>query len=329
MFQTLAPTLRKRLSAIGLLFATTIAGTQCLFGQSGLAVQHVVDFDGNGRTDYAVGRLVGGPQIRWIYLLNPSGATGALDWGLELDEYVPEDYDGDGKTDVAVWRPGATGAAAFYILNSATGTVRIEVFGQTDDDPTIVGDYNNDGNADVALYRAGTPSTWFYRTAPGGPTTAVSWGTLGDFPAPGDYNGDGSNDFAIQRNTGAGQAAFWRLYSGGGSDVVIFGLPTDLVVPGDYDGDGRTDIAVARRNTGGPIVWYWLPSGTGITQQVAWGLTASDRPTQGDYDGDGKTDVAIWRSSGVFWVFNSGTQSGTAVPWGSAGDYPIANFNVH
>ena len=306
-----------------LLLLITISSGIVVAEQSGLAVQHVVDFDGNGRTDYAVGRLVNGTQIRWIYSLNPSGATAALDWGLEGDEFIPEDYDGDGKTDVAVWRPGSP--ATFYILNSQTNTLRIEQFGQTDDDPTVVGDYNGDGRADVALFRDGT---WSYKTTPGGPTTTVSWGVPGDFPAPGDYNGDGSNDFAIQRTSGS-QGVFWRLYSGGGIDAVAFGLPSDLVVPGDYDGDSKTDITVVRRIIGGSLQWYVLRSTDNQTQQANWGLTATDRPTPGDYDGDGRSDLAIWRSSGIFWIFNSGTSTGSAVPWGSAGDYPIANFNVH
>src|SRR5829696_326235 len=162
MFQVVTPSTARRLLQIALIFLFTINSSD-LMAQSGVVnVQHVVDFDGNGRTDYAVGRLVGGPQIVWLYSLNPSGASFAQPWGLELDEYVPEDYDGDGKTDIAVWRPGAPGVAAFYILNSQTGTVRIEPLGQTDDDPSIVGDYNNDGRADVAVYRQGTPSTWFY-----------------------------------------------------------------------------------------------------------------------------------------------------------------------
>lgn len=315
----------RSLITIGLLFLiTTICCTIELVGQ---VTQHVVDFDGNGRTDYAVARLVGGPQIRWFYSLNPGGMTVSQDWGLELDEFVPEDYDGDSKTDIAVWRPGSP--AVFYILNSQTSTVRVEAFGQTDDDPSVVGDYNNDGMADLAVYRSGTPSTWHYRTSPNGPLNSVAWGTIGDFPAPGDYNGDGSNDFVIQRNNGNGQGDFWRLFSGGGIDVVTWGLPTDLVVPGDYDGDGKTDISVVRRVAGGPLQWYVLQSGGGGALQANWGTTATDRPAQGDYDGDGKTDLTIWRSSGVFWVFNSATSSVSAVNWGTTGDYPIANFNVH
>ncbi|HVF30356.1 MAG TPA: VCBS repeat-containing protein [Pyrinomonadaceae bacterium] len=315
----------RRILLTGVLLSIATYGTLNVFGGV-VPVQHVVDFDGNGRTDFAVGRIVGTNQLRWIYALNPSGATAALDWGLVLDEYVPEDYDGDGKTDVAVWRPGAPGVAAFYILNSQTNTVRIEVFGQTDDDPRVVGDYNNDGRADVALFRDGL---WLYKTSAGGPTIQVVWGVAGDFPAPGDYNGDGSNDFVIQRNGGSGQGVFWIRFSGGGSNVVTFGLPNDLVVPGDYDGDAKTDIAVARRVTGGPIQWYWLQSSNGVARQANWGLTATDRPVQGDYDGDGKTDIAIWRSSGVFWVFNSATSTSLAYSFGTAGDYPIANFNVH
>ena len=74
----------RNLINVGLLFfLTTIS---CTIGYAGQVVQHVVDFDGNGRTDYAVARLVGGPQIRWFYSLNPSGVTVAQDWGVELDE---------------------------------------------------------------------------------------------------------------------------------------------------------------------------------------------------------------------------------------------------
>ena len=321
--------------SLSLAFAVRIASVLLLLvlgsmpGIAGPALsQHVVDFDGNGRTDYAVGR-VNGSQLTWIYSLNPSGASAFVPWGLVLDEYVPEDYDGDLKTDIAVWRPGAPGAAAFFILQSQTNTVRIEAFGQSDDDPTVVGDYNNDGRADIAVYRPGSPSSWFFRTTAGGPVSQVQWGTLGDFPVPGDFNGDGSNDFVVQRNGGSGQGIFWRFFSGGAIDVVAFGLPNDLVVPGDYDGDAKTDLAVVRRVTGGSLEWYWIPSAGGVIQGAFWGLTETDRPAQGDYDGDGRTDLAIWRSSGVFWVYNSSNQSATAFPWGTTGDYPIANFNVH
>jgi subtilisin-like proprotein convertase family protein len=294
-----------------------------------------VDFNGDGKTDYAVIRNVGGGesgQARWFYALNGSGTVTAFDWGLSTDFFVPEDYDGDGKDDIAVWRPGAPDVAAFYIYNSATGTVRVEPFGITGDDPTVVGDYNGDGRADLAVYRdggaAGAQSTWFYRTTPGGPVNYQPWGVAGDFPAPGDYDGDGKNDFVVQRSNGDGvQASFWIRYATGATSVVNFGLPGDLIVPGDYDGDGKTDIAVVR-GVGSQIVWYVLNSSNGTVTQSNFGSTETDFTVQGDYTGDGRTDFAIWRN-GVFWVQDSATFAVTTFQLGSPGDYPVANYNTH
>jgi hypothetical protein len=291
-----------------------------------------VDFDGDGFTDWAVVQNTGGGPdgaVTWFWNLNAGGPTVGFRWGIASDFFVPEDYDGDGLTDIAVWRPGAE--ATFYIHNSDTNTVRIEQFGQTGDDPTVVGDYNNDGSADLAVYRDGaTPgaqSTWFVRTAPGGPITFVPWGQNGDFPAPGDYDGDGSNDFVIQRGVG-GIGFFWILRSSdSGTEVHQFGTDTDLIVPGDYDGDDTTDIAIVR-GSGGAIQWWVRSSDTGAVSAVTFGASATDFPIQGDYDGDGRTDFAVWRD-GAFWVLSSATLGVSNFTLGGAGDYPVANYNTH
>lgn len=315
------------------------AATLTLTGGVVAPTQHVVDFDGDGRTDSAVVRNTGGGpggQIGWFFNTSTNGLTVHYAWGIATDFFVPEDYDGDGKTDVAVWR-GSTGE--FYILQSMGNTLRQEQFGQSGDDPTVVGDYNNDNKADLAVYRsgqnAGDPSTWFYRTTPNGSVTFVPWGQNGDFPAPGDYDGDGSNDFVIQRNNGGGQGAFWkRLATGATPPVIIFGTPTDVIVPGDYDGDGKTDIAVIR-GIGGQINWFWQPSGGGADVGfVPFGNSATDFPTQGDWDDDGKTDFSIWRpsatpGSSAFWYQGSAGGGAASIPFGQNGDYPVANFNAH
>lgn len=305
---------------------------------SATPVQNVVDFNGDGKTDFAVARNTGGGpsgQITWFINYGGTATTVASQWGLNGDTFVPVDYDGDQKTDIAIWRPGAATVAAFYILQSATNTVRVEPFGQTGDNATVVDDYNGDGKADLAVYRAGAnagdQSTWFYRTTANGPVTYMPWGQNGDFPAPGDYDGDGKADFVVQRNNGGGQARFWRMQTTAGFDSVVFGTPTDVIVPGDYDGDGKTDIATVR-GSAGQINWYVLPSSTGTISAAPYavfGASATDFPTQGDYDGDGKTDVAVWRPSGAtFWYL--GTTSGAAgVPFGQNGDFPVANYNTH
>ena len=319
---------------------TVSAATLTLDAAVTAPAQHVVDFDGDGRTDPAVVRNTGGGmggQVGWFFNTNPgAGPTTWYAWGISTDFFVPEDYDGDSKTDLAVWRP-STGV--FYILQSLTNTARIEAFGQSNDDPTVVGDYNNDNKADLAVYRSGVntgdASTWYYRATPGGPIAFIPWGQNGDFPAPGDYDGDGSNDFVIQRNNGSGQGAFWtRLATGATPAVIIFGTSSDAVLPGDYDGDGKTDIAVAR-DVGGSINWFWRPSGGGAdVLYVPFGVSSTDTLTQGDWDDDGKTDLGIWRSSvtpgaSTFWYRRSIDGVAVSIPFGALGDYPVANYNQH
>ena len=312
-------------------------------GTAAAPVQHHVDFDGNGKTDFAVARNTGGGpggQMTWFINLNGPGTTSAYAWGVSGDTFVPVDFDGDTKSDIAVWRNGPALTAAFYILQSQTSTVRIDIFGQAGDNPLVVGDYDGDGKADPSVYRAGAmagdQSFWYYRGSlnnPSGNVTYVPWGTNGDLPGPGDYDGDGKRDFVVQRNNGGGQGRFWMLQTTAGFTSVVFGTPTDSIVPGDYDGDGKTDLAVAR-TVSGNYSWYVRPSSTGTISgapSYIFGASATDFFAQGDYDGDGKTDPAVWRPSATpgastFWALGS-TNGIVGVPFGQNGDFPVANYN--
>ncbi|MDQ3132458.1 MAG: VCBS repeat-containing protein [Acidobacteriota bacterium] len=298
-----------------------------------------VDFNGDGKTDYAVYRNLTGAtngQLRWFYNLNvPNSPTVALDWGLATDTVITEDFDGDLKDDIAVWRPGVPTVAAFYILNSQTNTARVEAFGQTGDDPTVVGDYSGDGKADLAVYRAGAnagaQSIWFYRSTPNGATVFTPWGLGNDFPSPGDYDGDGRNDFVVQRANGDGQkSAFWtRLATGVVLPVQPFAQIIDSLVPGDYDGDGKTDYASVR-DANGTYNWYWRRSSDGVVVGgIPFGASATDDLTQGDYDGDGRTDIAVWRNNGQFIWRSTATGAVTFFRLGASTDFPVAFFNVH
>ena len=333
-------TLRVRDGGEGDEGSITAASLEITAGAAPTNVQHVVDYNGDGRTDYSVVRNTGGGangQTTWFNLLNGGGTQQAA-FGLANDFFVPADYDGDSKTDLAVWRPGDPGAATWYILQSSNLTIRAEAFGQTGDDPTVVGDYNGDGKDDLAVYRegaaAGQQSVWYYRATPGGAVNFVPWGLNGDFPAPGDYDGDGKNDFSVQRDGGSGQAVFITYLTGTGTTTyTAFGTPTDVIVPGDYDGDGKTDYATAR-GSGGQIVWFYLPSSGGSYVTTIFGVAATDFPVQGDYDGDGKTDQAVWRpnldpTQNYFYVNRSNGSGLQVVEWGQNGDYPVANYNVH
>jgi hypothetical protein len=313
-------------------------------------IQHVLDFNGDGKTDYSVVRnfTPGDPNGPLMWYNCYSGVTEPncyqfVSLGNASDKLVPADYDGDGKTDIAVWHPGDTSVAGFYILQSTTNTVRYDNFGQTGDDPSVVADYTGDHSADPAVYRPGVnpgdQSYFFYRASSGPNTGSVAyepWGQNADVPVPGDYDGDGKADFMIRRGDVTGHLTFWLRTNGTNNvSVQFFGLAADYSVPGDYDGDGKTDLAVAR-DSGGNLNWYYRSSITGNTIWLGpFGSNLSDYIVQGDYDGDGKTDIAVWRptvdaSPSIFYVM--GSKSGFMVfPWGTASsfDKPVGHYNLH
>jgi len=290
------------------------------------------DFNGDGRTDYAVTRSLA-TLMQWLINYNgDSNEANAAQFGNSTDRQVPADYDGDGRTDIAVYRPAAAPNSFFYVLQSSNGTLLYNELGMTGDDPTIVGDYDGDGKADMAVYRASAGQGFFYyrpSTAPSGIVFVPFGSGAATRAIPGDYDGDGKFDFCVRRDVG-GQAQFVVAKSAGGTDYVNWGLTSDAVAPGDYDGDLKWDFT-ALRNTGGTYVWYILEADGG-TSNVAWGLS-SDAITPGDYDGDGRTDVAVWRGAvdptqNFYYVRQSSSSSLAAAEFGQAGDYPVQNFRV-
>jgi hypothetical protein len=298
-----------------------------------------MDFNGDGKTDYSLTRDSLGSKNWWI-LQNTSGGIIGAQWGLATDSPAPADYDGDGKTDIAVWRSGLPNQAAFYIFQSGSSTVRVEVFGQAGDKSGVVADYDGDGIDDVAVYRPGlTPgaqSYFFYRGSlnnPAGNITYVPWGVSSDVETSGDFDGDGKADFCVRRDIG-GAAFFILLKTTGGVEWINWGLPTDAIMPGDYDGDGRSDFCVARI-AGAFGNFYILErdgGGTGASP-IVFGDPNTDYLAQGDYDGDARTDIALWRENpdptqNNFWVRLSGSGNLIVQEWGQQGDRPVGEWNV-
>jgi (2Fe-2S) ferredoxin len=275
------------------------------------------DFDGDGKADPSVFR----PSTGVWYMNRSTAGFNAAQLGISTDVITPADFDGDDKTDLAVWREAPAGSATFYILQSSTSTLRIELLGQTGDKAVSVGDWDGDGKADTSVYRdsaVGSQSSFYYRGSlnnPAGNITYLPWGTTGDRPMRGDFDGDGKSDAAIFRPSDS----LWyiRLSSTSALRVDNWGLATDKFVPADYDGDSKTDLAVFRNG-----VWYVKQSSNGAAAYYNWGL-ATDVLVPADYDGDGKADAAIYRN-GAWYIRLSGTSALSVVNFGLTTDRPAA-----
>ena len=100
--------------------------------QFGLGSDFVVpgDYDGDGKTDYAVVRM--GSQYVWYILRSSDGVVQITPFGAKPHFTTQGDYDGDGRTDISTWDP-ITGQ--FYVLRSSGAGIIQFRFGQNGDYP--------------------------------------------------------------------------------------------------------------------------------------------------------------------------------------------------
>jgi hypothetical protein len=276
----------------------TCQGTKAytlVIGSSQAALAQLGDYDGDGKSDFALWSNNG----TWRLLLSTGGANRQAQtqsWGTTGDLSLLGDYDGDGLSDLAVFRP-ANGT--WYVKRSTNGSFLSKVWGAAGDVP-VPGDYDGDGKTDLAVFRP-SDGNWYVLRSSDQQYEVVAWGSglapYLDVPVPGDYDGDGRTDLAVFRR--ANGTWLVRLSGNGQFLVKQWGLGTDVPVVADYDGDGRTDIAVWRTGA-----WYIVQSTTGISRVENWGTSAApyfDQVTPGDYDGDGQADITVWRAGEQAW----------------------------
>ncbi len=306
----------------------------------------VLDFDGDGRTDYVVVRrraeILSTPAMEWYVLLS-SGGYMAQQFGVAstlVDRVMPEDYDGDGKCDIAVYRLG-TDPLILYYLASATNTIQAkQLAGFKHADMTQ--DYDGDGKADPAQARIdsnGFYLVWRILESRTGQIRSVEFGRNFDVPLRGDYDGDGKADLAVYRKhfgePNANTFLFLRSSDGVVQSEAFGNYVTDTIVSADFDGDRKTDVAVWRNRTAVEDrgYWYWRESSTGVENALHFGIAGHDLPIPGDYDGDGKTDIAVSRDDRysptigqITFYVNYSTGGMTAVTWGTQFDNTMTSL---
>jgi len=241
-------------------------------GQAGDSVSLTVDFDGDGRSDFSTARY--NAEVLWRIFKSTTNTLEEIRWGSSTlgDFFAAADYDGDGRFDIAIFRSGT-----WYIIESSTGNIRYEYFGQAGDVPAP-NDFDKDGRADLAVARSeGGQRVWYIRRSSDNTFYSISWGISSDafFTGRSDWDGDGAADISVIRNE-SGQRVFYILRS---SDlqlqIIRWGLSSDVVKLGDYDGDGKTDAAVTRA-INGQRVFFILQSSNGEPRYETFGL-------QGDF----------------------------------------------
>jgi RHS repeat-associated protein len=246
---------------------------------------NVVDFNGDGRSDIAMGPDSAG---RWLLLestgsnlvARPFGVTGYGNWHAAGDRIRIADMDGDGQQDYLL---GPDNNGCWYWMQGQNtgyvnrGTLACGLYGSWDGASirTRAVDLNADGRTDVLL----------------GPDSGGNWYGL-------------QSTGKTLKNMGTLITGAYGNWSGGGATRIN---ATDL------NGDGRTDVLIGPDASG---YWYALRStGTSLINlganasgaYGAWGNNdAANRVRLMDMSGTGAGDIVVGpNSSGAWYVLHA------------------------
>ena len=328
---------------------------------TGGTTNKLLDFNGNGTTDFVTLAFPVGGSIGWRVLGNPASPLPnqalirRFNYGFaDDDSIVVGDYVGDSKNELAVFRNTAASAPGiFYLAQFPIGTAGVTLdravhWGNGFTDIAgATGDYDGDGKADYTVVRgSGGSLVWYVLSSGSNTAKAITFGGLigvtGPAVFPGaDFNGDGRDEFVyVTRNASDSTVTFYCGDSNTGVGVITrsFGnWNTDFnVAPADYTGDGRADFASVRENDPSlNAIWYILNPVTNIVTATRFGISDPafmdfDFPVRGDYDGDNRQDIAVYRSSNrTFYYISSRFNNIQAQQFGDPGDEPLAHSGFY
>lgn len=279
------------------------------------------DFNGDGKTDFAVVNVAGGVSILsgsgdGNFQLGGSYATSWIASGI-----VVGDFNDDGKPDLAISSSGQVG----IMIGNGDGSFQAPVpFGAgAGANSIVVIDANSDGIADLAVLNQGDATvSVLMGNGDGTFQQALIFPVTGllnrqQMMVAGDLNGDGSPDLAITFGSwvaillGNGDGTFQPAMKASPAPLVT--TATSLATS-DFNGDGKLDLVVGNPMTGVNIL---LGNGDGTFQSSTAEVSIADLIPYfagplavGDFDGDGKMDFASTDShtgiDGVAIAFGNG-----------------------
>jgi hypothetical protein len=174
------------------------------------------DYDGDGKTDYTLVRVVGGNLV-WYILGSVNNTARAVTFGTVTGQTGPAvfpgaDFNGDGRDELVYLTRNAAGTIVNYFIGDAlTGAgVITRSFGNYNTDFSVApDDYTGDGRADFVAVREtqGANAVWYIGNSQNTTVTATTFGLADpafmdlDVPVRGDFDGDGRHDICVWRES--------------------------------------------------------------------------------------------------------------------------------
>jgi RHS repeat-associated protein len=252
------------------------------------------DFNGDGRSDFALLGGGNGPSQLWVFLSNGDSTFSLVERTYDCCVFQTAavgnwytfggDWNGDGKTDFAMLGGVVNGPSQLWVFTS-----------------------NGDGT--FALSET-TLGCCVFQTA-----AIANWYTFG-----GDWNGDGKTDFAMLGGVVNGASQLWVFMSNGDGTFALSETTLSCCVfqtlaignwytfNGDWNGDGKSDFAMLGGVVNGASqLWVFSSNGDGTFALTETTLGCCVFQTAaianwytftGDWDGDGKTDLLMFGGVG-------------------------------
>jgi len=318
---------------LGLGTGSFAAATYTVFAHQHITSLAVGNFNGDTRTDLAIGfelQVLGGggqyaAQGSYVNILNGLGngsfqaqaATYSLPAGPPT-RLRTGDLNGDSALDLVVLT--GTSSSLLTVLTNANGTFTVGAPIAVGNNATdlLLAQLDSGTVLDAAVLNADATSQMLFLPGlgdgtfgPGQVTTFASVAAPLSFTA-GDFTGDGTIDIAVADFDAN------RLYLLDGSSTGTFTLQPTYYSTGDgplapmaadFNNDHFTDIALVGQLIGDVSVFLNL-RGSGLASATQAAVAHQATPLLGDLNGDGNDDVVVLASNGAI-LYRQATSPGT------------------